>query len=773
VARFGDLVREHRLGRGLTQEELAERAQLSVRGLRYAEQGLRRPNRDTVERLIVALALDPGQGEALHAAARPRSLSRPRPPGAVLPLPGGPLIGREREVGTVTDLLLRPAVRVLTLTGPGGIGKTRLALEVAARLQRSALDEVVWVPLAAVSEPDLVLAAIAAAVGLRDAGAAALPEAFGHAFENRRMLLLLDNFEQVASAAEGVADLALRFPQLLILITSRVALRLRTGHDVAVAPLPTPGAEDPVSVQALATNPAVDLFLRRAQAVQADFALRQPDAAAVAAICRRLEGIPLALELAAARIPVLPPPALLARLDHRLTLLRDAAPDAPERQRTMRATIGWSYDLLRPQAQRLFRALAVFEGGVSLAAVEAVHGSREPETDLLDTLEELQQNSLLQLMPSTTMEPRYRMFETIREFADEQLTARGELELEQAAHGRYCLALAEDAARAAFGPAAASWLDRLDDEFDNLRAALRRSVIQQDAETALRLAAALWSFWYVRGYAAEGQAHVTAALALPTTDSLRAIRAQVLLGAGQIAITQGDYAQARTWLADSVALCRSLGDRRGLAEALLGAGFAARVQEESQDATDLLYEALATARSTGHTFIEAASLHHLGLIAADVRGDLPAARRLLEESLALYRRVQLPRFVSLLHLALGDLARASGDLPGAQQQLRESLMLMERTGERLGIHGVLDAFAELATVDGHVERAVRLAGAADRLRRRQGTQSWPLPARRREKWLIQARTSLGEDTFGLLWRTGGDMSVEAAVELALDDDADA
>jgi non-specific serine/threonine protein kinase len=437
----------------------------------------------------------------------------------------------------------------------------------------------------------------------------------------------------------------------------------------------------------------------------------------------------------------------------------------------MRTTIAWSYDLLRPEAQRLFRALAVFEGGVSLAAVEAIHGSCEPETDLLDTLEELEQNSLVRVVPSASGEPRYRMFETIREFADEQLTASGERDLQQAGHDRYFLALAEDAARAAFGLAAASWLDRLDDELANLRAALRRSVIRSDADTALRLAAALWSFWYVRGYAAEGRAHLTAALALPTNDSLCSVRAQVLLGAGQIATTQGDYEQARTWLTDSVALYRSLGDHRGLAEALLAAGFTARVQEEPEDATGLLNEALATARSTGHTFIEAASLHHLGLIAADVRGNPSAARNLLEDSLSLYRHLQLPRFVSLLHLALGDLARASGDLPAAQQLLRESLALMDRTGERLGLHGVLDALAELATANGHVERAVRLAGAADRLRRRQGTQSWPLLARRRKEWLTRARTSLGEDTFGLLWRAGGEMSVEHAVELALHDSA--
>jgi non-specific serine/threonine protein kinase len=288
-----------------------------------------------------------------------------------------------------------------------------------------------------------------------------------------------------------------------------------------------------------------------------------------------------------------------------------------------------------------------------------------------------------------------------------------------------------------------------------------------DAKTALRLAGALWRFWYVRGYAAEGRAHLAAVLALPTSDPLRSSRAQALLGAGQIATTQGDHDWARTWLRESVALYRGLGDSRGLAEALLASGFTARVQEDAEGAARALQEALTTARSIGHTFIEAASLHHLGLLAVDVRSDQPTARRLLEESLALYRRLELPRFVSLLLLALGDLARLRGDLPRADELLRESLTMLGGTGERLGIHGVLDAFAELAMTDGEAERAVRLAGAADRLRRRQGTKSWPVLARRREQWLTRARSVLGNATLEVVWEAGSAMSADDAVALAL------
>jgi non-specific serine/threonine protein kinase len=256
---------------------------------------------------------------------------------------------------------------------------------------------------------------------------------------------------------------------------------------------------------------------------------------------------------------------------------------------------------------------------------------------------------------------------------------------------------------------------------------------------------------------------------MPTTGSTDPFRAQVLLGAGQMASTQGDYAVARAWLAESVARYRDLGDRRGLAEALLAAGFTARVQEDAADATRLLQEALTTARAVGHTFIEAASLHHLGLMAVDIRDDRPTARHLLEESLALYRRLELPRFVALLLLAMGDLARLRGDLREAHRLLQDSVEMMSRTGERLGIHGALDAFAELAIADRQVHRAVRLAGAAAGLRRRQGTQSWPVMARRREQWLARARTLLDDVTLGSLWQAGDAMSAEEAIDFALDE----
>jgi predicted ATPase/transcriptional regulator with XRE-family HTH domain len=769
---FAEMLRRHRLAAGATQEELAEQAELSVRGLRYLERGLRQPNRDTVRRLTAALALPPGERDALQRAARVRDVATqgvaPRLLGAVRLAPG-PLIGRDRDVVSVVDLLGRQDVRVLTLTGTGGVGKTRLALEVAAAVGPTFLDGVFWVPLGAVTEPGSVSGAIAAAIGVTGSPRERRLEALVSAVADRRILFLLDDFERVTAAAPEVTDLVARCPALKVLITSRVGLRLRSGHEFVVLPLEIPQPGDPVSVQALATNPAVDLFLRRAQAAKAGFTLTMGDAAAVAAICRSLEGVPLALELAAARVPVLPPHAILTRLEHRLAFLTGGAPDAPPRQRTMRETVAWSHDLLQPPARRLFRRLATFEGGGSLPAIEAVCAdAADSDTDLLDALQDLHRNSLLQLDEPDDDEPRFRMFETIREYATEQLHDSGEADEVASRHAEHYLSLAEEAAQAAQSPAAASWLARLEHEHDNLRAVLRRCLARRDGDTGIRLAAALWWFWYVRGHAGEGRLWIGKMLPLPGAGRSPARRATALLGAGQLAIALGNYGDARDRLDESVELLRAADDHRGLAEALLVAGFAARVQEDYRAADARLHEALALARSTGHAFIEAAALHHLGMSAADARADLSNSRRLLEQSLTLYRGLDLPRFVALVLLSIGDVARSDGDLPDAHRLVRESVEMLSRTGERLGIHGVLDSIAHLRFSQGDLPGAIRLSAAADRLRSVTGTHSWPVVERRRAEWLRMAETALDPSVFRAAWSAGQAMTQEQAVTLARD-----
>jgi predicted ATPase len=610
---FGDMLRRLRLAARLTQEELAERAGLSTRGLIYLEQNARRPYRDTVRRLTATLALADADRVAFEAAA---GMGRPAAVPATLgSLPHAPsqLIGRGEELAAVARLLQEPHARLLTVVGPPGVGKTHLALQVAHDLRAPARGEVVFVALAPVREPALVLPTIAAALGLRESPGQTLRQQLLTALATRPVLLVLDNCEQVIQAAAEIAALVAGCPALRVLATSRAPWRVRAERVVLLAPLALPDLAYLPAPDVLVGIAAVALFVARAQAVKADFALSAANAAAVAEVCVRLDGLPLAIELAAARSKLFAPGALAARLERRLPLLVGGPRDLPERQRTLRAALAWSHDLLTVAAQVLFRRLAVFVGGATMEGLLAVCAGETPaeEADLLAWLEGLVDHNLLQVAVQVDEEPRYGMLETVREYGLERLAESGEEGQVRARQARYFLAVAEQASAHLFGPDQASWLASLERDHDNLRAVLRWMREQHDAAAELRMVAALSWFWIMRGHFAEARECLQAALRNdPEADTLPA-RVRALDAFGQFMREVGEYAEAAAFHREELALARKLDDRRSVANALNNLGYLAHRLNNYAQAADLLQESVAEARTAGDGWLLATALSFL------------------------------------------------------------------------------------------------------------------------------------------------------------------
>jgi predicted ATPase len=619
---------------------------VSARSVSDFERGLpQRPRRDTLDLLAKALGLPPTERAAFVAAGRrlvaqaPSGASASAVPGVTADRvpealsPAGPLLGREAELAALAEVLQRPGTRLVTLTGPGGVGKTRLAAALAARLEGAWPDRACIVPLAALRDPALVLPTIARALGVREEPGRPLSAVLAAYLRERALLLVLDNCEQVAEAAPELADLLTACPRLTLLATSRAPFRLRGEQEWPVPPLELPSASqrDPAR---LAQSPAVALFAARARAARPDFALDAANAAAVAALVTRLDGLPLAIELAA---------ALLEHLAHPLQTLVAGARDLPPRQRSMRAAIAWSYDLLPPDQQTRFRRLAVFRGGFTLEAARAVAADDGEERAgplaprLLADLLALVEASLVRREAGPGQSERLGLLETIRDFAAERLEEAGELEASRCRHLTYFLALAEAAEPALRGREQGVWLTRLDHEHDNLRAALERAVAANDAEAALRLVAALGPFWRTRGHYVEGQ---RSAAALALTGGPEGVRARALNAAAVLARQRSDLNRAAAWHAEALALANRSAEAPSAALALGGLGSVALVRGDLAAAEHWYRAALDRAQ------------------AADLSWERASATYNLANTLAYLGRVE--EVAAVAHDALGRF-RAIGD----------------------------------------------------------------------------------------------------------------
>jgi predicted ATPase/DNA-binding CsgD family transcriptional regulator len=709
---------------------------------------------------------------------------------SALPLPLTPLVGRAGEAASVAVLLRDEQVRLLTLTGPSGVGKTRLALHVAEQVADAFPDGIVFVSLASISEPALVLPTIAQALNVRDVGGQPLSERIWHALHNRQLLLVLDNFEHVISAAPDLSELFAAGPAVKVLVTSRIVLRLTGEYEFSLPPLTTPDWQARGDLSSLAQNEAVSLLVQRARAVRPSFSLDTANAAAVAEICTRLDGLPLAIELAAARIKVLSPAALLVRLTDRLQILTGGPRDQPPRLQTMQDAIAWSYDLLAPEEQILFRRLGVFAGGFSLSAAEAVsrevgeagrRGGAEhdpsprtrhltpdtpdpsPDTSppsVLDTLASLVDKSLLRPADEVGDEPRFVMLETVREFALGKVTEHGQLDEVRRSHAVYFLRFTEEYPLAVSGSGQLARINLYAADHDNFRAAHAWMATTGEWEMCLQFSQALAPYWYLVGNLREGLGWLEQALRHAEGREDR-VMAAALLRSGRLGAELGRYEESQTWLETAKRLFSDHNDVAGRAAVFVNLGLIAEKQGDDQRAFDLfaeslpLYRAIGDQRGVGHSLINLAD-------AAYRIGDRQRSSAYAAEGIALGREIEDPFFVAMSLGNLGQLALAQRDTDQARTLFHEMLIECRDIHHPLGVADGVAAMAAIALADGKLAVAARLLGAAQAQVTAIGAQMTPHYGLFNQV-TAAVRSHLGDEQFADAWKEGAALSVEQAV----------
>jgi predicted ATPase/DNA-binding XRE family transcriptional regulator len=764
-APFGARLRQVRESAGLTQEDLAARAGLSAKGISDLERGARRrPHPHTVRSLADALELSEDERASLLAAVPKRSdVAHAGPPvtQAVLPTPLVPLVGREQDLEEVTGFLRQGEMRLITLTGAGGVGKTRLALEAARHVGKFFPDGIAFIALAPLNDAGLVISTVAYSMGLRETPGQTPHEALREHLRDKWMLLLLDNFEHLLPAAPAIADMMASCPNLTVLVTSRAPLLVRGEQEYSVPPLELPSSTLSPAPEEVVSSPSGRLFVERVRAASPAFELTRENAGAVAAICWRLAGLPLALELAAVRVRFLDPAALLSRLDQALSV--GWARDLPERQRTMNATLGWSHDLLSEPERVLFRRLSVFSGGFSLDAAEAINAN---DVDVFNRLGRLVEQSLVTVEPNET-KTRYGMLEPVRQYAQQMLEESGESRSAERSHASFFLTLAEKAHPKLMGEGQVEWLERLDQDYGNLRAALSRALDAGDAETGARMGWALWHFWWIRGHHREGRQWMEAVL---ERDLPPALRARALVAAGTLAFSHGDYEQCERYSQKGLELSRHVGDELQAAWARVGLGVVAMSRADHEAAAPHLEEALRSFRELDEHFGVARMTICLGMVAL-MRGEEDEAIPMFEEGLAVARQIGDMTSAYITLYSLAQVALSRGDHDQAAALFEEGITASEQVGDRANVAYCLEGLGMIAGRRYQAERCACLIGAAEELLEAVGSPIYnyykPDPSLY-ERTLSATRSRLGEVAFDEARERGRGMTFAQALEYALE-----